>query len=73
LAEQKKRPLVVACETLSHEQHVQAQLERLNWDAAGIDIGAISHYVAVPADRDEQPVREFSAFTADLERLADWL
>jgi transposase len=45
----------------------------LNGDAAGIDIGATSHFVAVPADRDEQPVREFPAFTADLERLADWL
>jgi hypothetical protein len=35
-------------------------------DAAGIDIGAESHFVAVPADRDEQPVREFGAFTGDL-------
>jgi transposase len=51
----------------------QTQIERLNGDAAGIDIGATSHFVAVPADRDEQPVREFPAFTADLERLADWL
>lgn len=42
-------------------------------NAAGIDIGAASHFVAVPADRDEQPVREFPAFTADLERLAAWL
>jgi hypothetical protein len=73
LAEQKKKPLIVARETLSKDQHVPAQLERLNWDAAGIDIGATSHFVAVPADRDEQPVREFPAFTADLERLAEWL
>ena len=36
-------------------------------------MGATSHYVAVPADRAEQPVREFEAFTADLYRLADWL
>jgi transposase len=42
-------------------------------NAAGIDIGATEHFVAVPADRDPQPVRSFSAFTADLERLADWL
>ena len=27
--------------------------------------------VAVPADRSEQPVREYEAFTADLYRLAD--
>jgi transposase len=41
--------------------------------AAGIDIGSVSHFVAVPPDRDDQPVREFASFTADLHRLADWL
>jgi hypothetical protein len=29
--------------------------------------------VAVPPDRDEDPVRCFETFTTDLERLADWL
>ena len=48
-------------------------LSQLNLNAAGIDLGATSHYVAVPADRAEQPVGEFEAFTADLYRLADWL
>jgi transposase len=48
-------------------------LATLNANAAGIDIGAESHWVAVPADRDEQPAREFAAFTADLYELADWL
>lgn len=42
-------------------------------NAAGIDIGSASHYVAVPADRDDEPVREFASFTADLNALADWL
>src|ERR1017187_9817194 len=42
-------------------------------NAAGIDIGSAVHYVAVPPDRDDEPVREFPSFTADLERLADWL
>lgn len=41
--------------------------------AAGIDIGGSSHFVAVPPDRDDEPVREFRAFTADLIALADWL
>ena len=50
-----------------------AGLSQLNLNAAGIDVGATSHFVAVPADRTEQPVREFEAFTADLYRLADWL
>jgi len=42
-------------------------------NAAGIDIGSASHFVAVPTDRDAQPVREFKTFTGDLEALADWL
>ena len=46
-------------------------LSQLNLNAAGIDVGATSHYVAVPADRAEPPVREFEAFTADLYRLAE--
>ena len=50
-----------------------AELSHLNPNAAGIDVGAGSHFVAVPADRSQQPVREFEAFTADLYRLADWL
>ena len=50
-----------------------AELSRVNLNAAGIDVGASSHFVAVPEDRWEQPVREFEAFTADLYRLADWL
>ena len=45
----------------------------VNPDAAGIDIGSRFHVVAVPADRDDEPVRSFDSFTADLHRLADWL
>lgn len=50
-------------------------LEQLNINAAGIDIGAESHYVAVPKGRDPegQDVRHFSTFTADLYKLAAWL
>lgn len=48
-------------------------LEIAQPNAAGIDIGSSSHYVAVPADRDEKPVREFRSFTEDLEQLSDWL
>jgi transposase len=50
-----------------------AQLEQLNLKAAGIDVGATEHGVAVPADRDAQPVQRFGAFTADLYALAEWL
>ena len=41
--------------------------------AAGIDVGAKEHVVAVPADRDPRPVRSFKAFTPDLYELAEWL
>lgn len=48
-------------------------LEHINAYAAGIDVGSRSHFVAVPVGVDEEPVREFSTFTDDLERLTDWL
>jgi len=48
-------------------------LERINRNAAGIDCGSAEHYVAVPVDRDPEPVRHFKTFTEDLHRLADWL
>jgi transposase len=41
--------------------------------AAGLDVGATFHVVAVPPDCDPQPVRSFSSFTGDLHALADWL
>jgi len=41
--------------------------------AAGIDIGAREIYVAIPADRDEHPVRKCETFTADLHQIAAWL
>ena len=42
-------------------------------NAAGIDIGSAAHFVAVPSDRDDEPVREFPSFTVDLNAIADWL
>ena len=45
----------------------------LHPDAAGIDVGASEIWVAVPADRDLEPVRSFETFTRDLNSLADWL
>jgi hypothetical protein len=51
----------------------QKHFELTHPNAAGIDIGASSHFVAVPVDRDELPVREFPSFTEDLYTLADWL
>lgn len=58
---QRKRPTTQSAISLTHP------------NAAGIDIGSAAHFVAVPPDRDDEPVREFASFTADLHRLADWL
>jgi len=58
-----------------HRKVNTSHLEQLNINAAGIDIGAEFHYVAVPNGRDPegQDVRHFATFTADLHQLADWL
>lgn len=52
-----------------------SEFERININAAGIDIGAQKHFVAVPKGRDPQgqDVRHFDTFTTDLYALADWL
>ena len=42
-------------------------------NAAGMDIGADEIVVAVPPDRDAEPVRVFRTFTPDLEVLVAWL
>ena len=44
----------------------------INPNAAGIDIGADSHWVSVPQSRDSQ-LRRFGCFTSDLYALANWL
>jgi len=41
-------------------------------NAGGI-VGNESHFVAVPPDRDPNPVQEIGCWTADLKRMAAWL
>lgn len=48
-------------------------LECIESNAAGIDVGATEIYVAVPQDRDPQPVCCFKTFTDDLRHMATWL
>jgi len=48
-------------------------LPLLEPNAAGIDIAHREHWCAVPSDRCPKPVRPFGTFTADLEKMADWL
>lgn len=45
----------------------------INLDAAGIDVSAKEHYVAVPEDRDTESIRCFKSFTRDLHLMAEWL
>jgi hypothetical protein len=42
-------------------------------NAAGIDIGSVKHYVAVPAGRSKERIRSFGCFTQDLYELLQWL
>ncbi len=42
-------------------------------NAGGIDVGNESHFVAVPPDRDANPVREFGCWTRALNEMAEWL
>jgi len=57
---------------MTQKKNTTVQMPLLRSDAAGIDIGAKSSFVALPPDR-KQPVREFSSFTSDIHALADWL
>ena len=54
-------------------QSLPKHLQHINVNAAGIDIGAEQHFVAVPEGRAEVAVRQFGAITADLIAIADWL
>jgi hypothetical protein len=49
-----------------------AGLDVVHPDAAGIDVGNASHFVPVPPDREERPVREFVYWTADPRHMVEW-
>jgi hypothetical protein len=42
-------------------------------DSAEVDIAANEIWVAVPAERTQEPVRRFGAFTRELKQLVSWL
>jgi transposase len=77
-----RRPIQVNWHQMNRQQRremtrkIQSEdlnLEVMHPDAAGIDIGNESHYVAVPPTRDSQPVRRFGCTTAELKEMAVWL
>lgn len=48
----------------------------INPHAAGVDAGSLEHWICVPEDSvpaGESNVRAFGAYTADLDRLVEWL
>src|SRR6266511_2568478 len=59
----------------NHRPHKRRldQLACVHPNAAGLDIGSAEIVVAVPPDRDPQPVRVFQTFTLDLHALIAWL
>src|SRR6187431_1459643 len=63
----------MATGTKRAKRRVKGKLSTVHENAAGIDVGSTFHVVAVPGDRDAEPVRTFQSFTGDLHRLADWL
>src|SRR4051794_21311404 len=46
-------------------------MEIINPNAAGIDVGSRSHFVAIGQARDD--VREFGVYNEDLQSIANWL
>jgi transposase len=57
----------------THRKRALDELACVHPNAAGLDIGSEEIVVAVPADRDIQPIRVFQTFTADLHALVTWL
>jgi len=48
-------------------------LQQINFNAAGLDIGAAEIWVAIPEERDPEPVRVFETFTVDLHAVLSQL
>jgi transposase len=57
---------------MEKENETQA-FEIVHPNAAGIDVSSEDYFIAVPVDRDEQPVRRFGCFTESLFQIVHWL
>jgi transposase len=57
----------------THRKRQLDELACVHPNAAGLAIGSEEIVVAVPPDRDCQPIRVFPTFTADLHALVAWL
>jgi transposase len=52
---------------------VNEDMPVMNANAAGIDVGSKEIWVSIPPERDEEPIRKYETFTADLYGMAEWL
>ena len=50
---------------------VPLNISMIAW-TGGIDVGSVSHYIAIPANRAEMPVRQFRSFTENLYEMAEY-
>ncbi len=57
----------------SYRKRRLEELDCIHPNAAGLDIGSEEIIVALPPQRDPQPVRAFATFTSDLHALVEWL
>ncbi|MDP9314020.1 MAG: IS110 family transposase [Chloroflexota bacterium] len=57
----------------THRKRQLDELACVHPNAAGLDIGSEEIVVAVPPERDSEPVRVFPTFTVDLHALVAWL
>jgi transposase len=72
----KVNPTRKAASKAQKPAHRSQRWEVINPHAAGIDVGATEHYVAVPPDSvpdSDKAVRSFGALTADLHSMVEWL
>jgi hypothetical protein len=51
----------------------ESQLNVINPNAAGIDLGSKEHWVCVPPESTRENIRPFGCTTPELMELADWL
>jgi transposase len=57
----------------SKKQQIQEPLKVIHPNAAGIDIGSRSHYVALPVGRAEERTKEFDSCTPGVKLMSLWL
>ena len=50
-----------------------SNLERINVNAAGIDIASGEHWVCVPPEATRSNIKKFGTFTCDLHAISQWL